>query len=205
MNIRDQRGGKLDVGTEKDIGPLGRLPQREECPICMQVLPTHTMLQTYASCRGKIVCGGCDLQHKTKNKGRSRTCAFCRTAAPESDGEILEQLRKRVELKDPAALINLAMAHGRGELGLPVNQATCVQLLRQAAGLDCPAAKFGEMGLRMDEGEALRYMVVYPQKAGTLMHGTILGAQKARVVIMLLQCVTFDCLRQGGSCRPWAV
>ena len=72
----------------------------------------------------------------------------------------MEQLRKRVELKDPAALINLAMAHGRGELGLPVNQATCVQLLRQAAGLDCPAAKFGEMGLRMDEGEALRYMVV---------------------------------------------
>ena len=130
----------------------------------MQVLPISENLSTYAACCGKSVCSGCDYQHKTKNKGRSRTCAFCRTAAPESDGEILEQLRKRVELKDPVALVNLAMRYGRGELGLPVNQATCVQLLRQAAGLDCPAAnfllgnfhKYGDMGLEQNDEEALK-------------------------------------------------
>ena len=162
--VLDERGGKLDVGKELYVGPFGKLPPQEECPICMHVLPLSENLRTYAACCGKTMCGGCDLQHKTKNKGRSRTCAFCRTAAPESDGEILEQLRKRVELKDPAALINLAMAHGRGELGLPVNQATCVQLLRQAAGLDCPAAnfllgnfhKFGDMGLEQNDEEALK-------------------------------------------------
>ena len=33
----EKRGGKLDVGTEKDIGPLGKVPAREECPICMRV------------------------------------------------------------------------------------------------------------------------------------------------------------------------
>ena len=43
-NILDQRGGKLDVGTEKDLGPLAALPPKEECPICMHVLPLHTVL-----------------------------------------------------------------------------------------------------------------------------------------------------------------
>ena len=54
----DKRGGKLDVGTEKNVGPLGQLPPQEECPICMRVMPLHDNLQVYNACCGKMICCG---------------------------------------------------------------------------------------------------------------------------------------------------
>ena len=164
-SILDQRGGKSDVGTEKEVGPLGKVPPQEECPICMHALPLHGSLHRYSSCCGKIICGGCGLQHTTKSTEWPPTCAFCRTALPDSDEETLARLRKRVELKDPTALCNMAMMHGEGKLGLPVDQHKCIGLLREAAGLGRPAAQYqlgafyhdGKMGLKQNVEEALKY------------------------------------------------
>ena len=156
-----KREGKLDVGTEKDLGPLFDLPPREECPICMQVLPLHPSVQTYFQCCGKTLCGGCDYQHQMKNRGRA-TCAFCRTTLPESGEEKMARLRKRVALKDPDAMCTLAMHYGDGDFGRPVDQRKCIELLRQAACLDDPFAQFqlgvmfhtGAMGLVKDYEKA---------------------------------------------------
>ena len=71
-------------------------------------------------------------------------------------------LRKRVELNDPEALLNMAMAYGHGQLGLPVDQGKCIELLRESADLGWPSAKaqlgsfykFGQMGLEQNEEEA---------------------------------------------------
>ena len=160
----DNRGGKSDVGTEKEVGPLGKVPPREECSICMRMLPIHESLHSYFPCCGKIICCGCDHQHSMKS-GKERTCAFCREPMPRSDEEYLARLVKRVERKDPHALLNMAIFHGEGELGLPVDHAKCVDLLRESAGLGCPCAQYnlgnfrddGEMGLEQDEEEALKY------------------------------------------------
>ena len=172
----DKRGGKLDAGTELDVGPLGKMPPQEECPICMQVLPVHERLHFYSVCCGKIICGGCEHQHQTKNKewaakrGQKtvprQTCAFCRTTAPGCAEEALARLSKRVELKDPNALRCMAMENGNGGLGLPVDQAKCIELLHESAGLGFPSAqyhlgsfyRFGEMGLEQNEEEALKYL-----------------------------------------------
>ena len=159
-----KRGGKLDLGTEEDIGPLGKLPPREECPICMRALPLHETLQLYMVCCGKNICCGCDFQHTMKSEG-ARACAFCRTAEPESDEEILVRLGKRVERKDPTALHNLACAHGYGRFGLPVDQAKCIDILRQSAGLGCAVAQYqigiyyhtGAMGLEQNKEEAIKW------------------------------------------------
>ena len=159
-----KRGGKLDLGTEEDIGPLGKLPPREECPICMRALPLHETLQLYMVCCGKNICCGCDFQHTMKSEG-ARACAFCRTAEPESDEEILVRLGKRVERKDPTALHNLACAHGYGRFGLPVDQAKCIDILRQSAGLGCAVAQYqlgqyhitGDMGLEQNEEVVLSH------------------------------------------------
>jgi len=85
--VLDKRGGKLELGTEEDIGPLGKLPQREECQICFRVLPVHESLQTYAYCCGKTLCSGCDFQHNRKSREQAvtRTCAFCREPVSGSD------------------------------------------------------------------------------------------------------------------------
>ena len=163
--VLDERGGKFSLGTEEDVGPLGKVPQREECPICMRVLPLHAALHMYFACCGKSVCLGCDRQHGIKNKEQADTCAFCRTEHPESDEEILVRLRKRVERKDPKALHSMSSAYGYGRYGLLVDQAKCVDLLRKSAGLGYPVAQSqlgnlyddGDMGLEQSEEEALKY------------------------------------------------
>ena len=163
----DKRGGKLDVGTELDIGPVGKLPPREECPICMRALPIHESLLVYFPCCGKTICGGCDHQHQLKNSDQAgpHTCAFCRTAMPGSDKETLARAIKRVELKDPEALHSMAMGYGEGECGLPVDQAKSIDLMRQSADLNNAVSQYqlgnyyddGEMGLERNEAEALKY------------------------------------------------
>ena len=161
----ENRGGKLDLGTEMDVGPLEKLPPREECPICMQTLPIHAGLHSYSVCCGKTICSACGFQHQLRSRELGETCAFCRTALSDSDEEILAQLRKRVERKDPEALSNMGMCYDRGEYGLPVNQAKCLELLREAVDLGYPNAqyklgafyRFGEMGLEKNEEEGIKY------------------------------------------------
>ena len=163
--VLDKRGGKLNLGTEKDVGPLGKLPPQEECPICMRVLPLHTMLHNHFDCCGKTICGGCSYQRTMKSGERVRTCAFCRTRLPKSDEEILARRSKRVELKDPEALCHMALDYASGNLGLPVDQTKCIDLLRESANLGFPDAQFqlgdfhltGEMGLEPNEEKAIKY------------------------------------------------
>ena len=164
MKELNKRGGKLDIGTEKDLGSLPDLPEQEECPICMRFMPIHNMLRTYMSCCGKTLCCGCDFQHQLKSGGQAgpHTCAFCRTALPQSEEERSARLRKRVELKDPNALHNMAIDYGHGDEGLPLDQAKCIELLREAAGLGHSPSQsqlgqfydFGQMGLQRNEEEA---------------------------------------------------
>ena len=172
--VLDKRGGNLDVGTEKDIWRLPELPPREECPVCMRVLPIHQMLQVYFGCCGKVICCGCDYQHQMQSekwaaeKGQTSvlpTCAFCKTDVPVSDEEVLARLHKRVGLNDAHALRNMSLEHGYGDLGLPVNQTKCIDLLRESASLGFPGAQYqlgvfyhnGAMGLQQNLEEATQY------------------------------------------------
>ena len=109
-------------------------------------------------------------QGKAAKKGQTPvplpTCAFCRTTMPDSDEEVWARSRKRVELKDPIAWYNLAMHYDAGGLGLSVDQAKCVDLLRQSADLGFPVARYqlacfhhdGEMGLEQNDEEASKYL-----------------------------------------------
>ena len=159
-----KRGGKLDLGSEKDLGPLPDLSPQEECPICMRVLPIHAVLQMYKACCGKTICAGCQLQHQVKS-GKRAECAFCKTTLPKTDDEELAQLRKRVEIKDPSATFSMSMKYGYGKHGLPVDQAKCIDLLRESAGLGFSVNQYqlgifhhdGAMGLEQNKEEALEY------------------------------------------------
>ena len=84
---------------------------------------------------------------------------------PIFEEDVVARLTKSAERKDPSALLKLALHHGYGDLGLPVDQAKCTDLLRESAGLGHPGAqyqlgnfyKFGEMGLEQNDAEALKY------------------------------------------------
>ena len=213
----DKRGGKLDLGAETDLVPLPDLPPREECPICMRALSIHPRLQGYAACCGKTVCGGCDLQHQVKSRERAAeigqkkvllTCAFCRTPMPESDEEILARTRKRVELKDLTAMFSLAMDYATGRLGLPVDQAKFIDLLRESAGLGHPDSQFklgtlhhmGTMGLEQNEEIALKY---YEQAAegGHLLSRHNLGSKKKETGDTIAAMGHWRLSASGGSRR----
>jgi TPR repeat protein len=115
----------------------------------------------------------------------SLTCVFCRTTLPISDEEKLAQLSKRVELKDPKALLNMAWHYGNGELGLPVDHAKCLKLLREAVDLGCPDSQYqlgcfhdaGAMGLEQNEGKALKYWAKAAEKGDIDAHHN-LGAKE---------------------------
>ena len=162
--VLDKRGGKLDLGTELDVGPLGKVPQREECPICMRVLPLHPNLQSYWPCCGNTLCSGCDLQHLIKNEELADTCAFCRTAVEKSGEEVLTRVRKRIERNDPIGMVLMSSYYQKGQHGLLVDEAKCVELMRQSADLGYPPAQYqlgcfyriGEMGLEQNDEEALK-------------------------------------------------
>jgi TPR repeat protein len=191
MKELDKREGRLDLGTELDIGLLEKLPPQEECPICLRVLPLHPKLSTYVTCCGKTLCGGCEFQHKIKRLEQAAEegqklvppmCAFCRTTAPKDDEEILLRLRKRVEHEDPQAMRNLAGVYSNGRYGLRVDQAKCIDLIRQSAGLGYPPAQYqlghfyctGKMGFEQNQEEAFKYFEKAAE-GGDLISRHILG------------------------------
>ena len=81
-----------------------------------------------------------------------------------SDETLVALRGKRVELKDPHALCDLAIDYGYGQNGLSVDHTKCVDLMRQSAGLGCPDAHYklgiyhynGEMGLEQNKEEAIK-------------------------------------------------
>ena len=95
------------------------------------------------------------------------TCAFCREPKParKSVEKLLAQLRKRVKRKDRNAIFTLGMFYGNGYYGLVVDEAKCVELLHESAGLGCSYAQYqlgnfyadGAKGLEQNEEEALKY------------------------------------------------
>ena len=76
-------------------------PPAEDCPICMLPLPSLITGYKYKTCCGKRICSGCIHAVKIRDGGVG-LCPFCRTPTPSIDEEILEEMKKRVELGDAA-------------------------------------------------------------------------------------------------------
>ena len=101
----------------------------------------------------------------------------------------MARLRKRVELKDPKAMRDMALYYGDGDFGLPVDQAKCIELLRQSAGLGFPNAQFnlgnyyddGEMGLEQNKEEASKcYKVAAEGGYLAARHNLVHGGRQLR-------------------------
>ena len=126
----------------------------------MLAMPIDGRLLFYMVCCGKTICCGCKVQHEIKHK--EQTCAFCRELIAKTEEVALARIRKRVDLKDRDAMYCMSTYYRRGQMGLSVNQAKCIDLLRQAADLGLPGAHYelgnihhsGELGLEQDDAKA---------------------------------------------------
>jgi len=81
-------------------------PPLEDCPICFLTLPSLETGKKYNGCCGKVICSGCICAGALV--GDDELCPFCRTPAVTSDEEVINRLKKRIEVGDPIAMHALA-------------------------------------------------------------------------------------------------
>ena len=118
-------------------------PPAEECPICFIRLPTLHTGRKYKTCCGKEICSGCSYAPVYDNQGNKvdeKKCAFCRTSYPTSKEEAVERLKKRVEVDDAIAIINLGSYYANGTNGYPQDMDKALELLHRAAELGYASA-----------------------------------------------------------------
>ena len=69
-------------------------------------------------------------------------CPFCRTPAPTTDEESIEQYKKRMEVDDAEAMHDLGCDYSNGAYGLPQDYAKALELWHRAAELGNAAAYY---------------------------------------------------------------
>ena len=141
-------------------------PQPEDCPICFLRLPTLYTGRRYKTCCGKVICSGCIHAPVYDNNGNKveKKCPFCRVPAPKTHEEVINQLKKRMEVGDAEAMYCLGCDYSRGELGLPQNADKALELWHRAAELghvgsyyNIGSAYFHGRGVGRDETKAIHY------------------------------------------------
>ena len=138
-------------------------PPKDDCPICMLRLSSLHMGSTYKTCCGKIICSGC-IYAVAKRDGGVGLCPFCRSPTPDPE-EIVEQIKKRIEVDDAEAMYCLGCYYYGGRHRLPQDHAKALELWHRAAELGhAPsyysigvAYKLGD-GVERDEKKAVHYM-----------------------------------------------
>ena len=110
-------------------------PQHGDCPICFICLPTMASGRRYYACCGKMICSGCCHADVYDNHGNiivDKKCPFCRTPDPTSNKEMIERLKKRMEVDDPYEFYVMGLYNSFGHHGLPQDSTKAVELLRKA-------------------------------------------------------------------------
>jgi uncharacterized protein len=138
-------------------------PHNEDCPICMLLLPSLHTGSKYRACCGKRICSGC-LCAVAKRDGGVGLCPFCRSPSRKSDDEILDEMKKRVELGDAGAIRNLGCCYFDGMYGLPQDNNKAIKLWHRAAELGSATSYYNigmaylhGRGVERDEKKANHY------------------------------------------------
>ena len=134
-----------------------------DCPICFIRMPTMDSGRMYYDCCGKIICSGCSYADVYDNLGNiiaDEKCPFCRTQISTSEEEIIERLKKRIEIGDEHAIFTMGGLHERGDCGLLQNSAKAVKLWQKAGKFgynNIGAAYYIGDGVERDEKMARHY------------------------------------------------
>ena len=128
-------------------------PPKGDCDICMLLLPSLYTGRKYRACCGKRICSGCIYAVAIRDGGVS-LCPFCRTPAPTTDEEGVEQYKKRAELGDAGAMYNLGCCYADGDYGMPQNHAKALELYHRAGELG-DATSYHNIGMAYLHGRGV--------------------------------------------------
>ena len=137
---------------------------REECPICMLLLPYENDTVTFKSCCGKLICNGCIYAMSETGGKNMKLCPFCKTPPAESDEEDVKRLKKLMEKGNAEAFNNLAGDYTQGILGLPRDRAKANELYLKAGELGCATgyynlgnSYYAGRGVEVDKKKLMHY------------------------------------------------
>ena len=153
-------------------------PPTEDCPVCLVPLPLEINKYTcFLVCCGKLICKACNAENERAlriiNEKRSKkelppldqSCAFCReTTIHDSDSELLERLKKRIDKGDVEAIHIMGVWRLNGVYGQK-DEAKGIELLEKAAIMGSAKAMHhlgyacsgGAYGVRRDEKKGFEY------------------------------------------------
>ena len=129
----------------------------EDCPICFLRMPALGAGSKYQTCCGKRLCSGCFYAPVYDSQGNivdNEKCPFCRTPWPNTDEEVIERLKKRVEAGDAQAMHNLGSYYSGGMYGLPQDSDKALELWHQAGELGY-AESYTSIGYSYDNGRGV--------------------------------------------------
>ena len=141
------------VAELHDIKIFKQPPPKEDCPICFLPLPSLLSGSKYKSCCGKIICSGCIYAVRLRDNGVG-LCPFCRTPTPDSEEEITERYKKRVDAGDANAMFCLGGDYSEGLFGLTRDRTKAMELLQRAGELGCAKA-YCNIGCAYDNGRGV--------------------------------------------------
>ena len=154
---------------------LFKEPTRDECPICMLLLPlydTHAGT-TFRSCCGKHICNGCEFT--MEESGAGDLCPFCKSPPSKSNEEEVERIKKLMKKGNGDAFDMLAGCYEDGTLGLPQDKAKTIELLLKAGELGCALAYYNlgnsyhnGIGVEVDKKKAKHYYELAAMKGSIL-------------------------------------
>ena len=162
------REEELKLAAEKhDTELFKQPPPADDCPICLQQLPSKDSGSQYMTCCGKVVCSGCAYAPVYDNQGNKiddGKCAFCRSQWSKSNQEIVKRLMKRVEMNDPFAIHDLGNHYRDGMRGFPQDYTKALKYWHQAAELGFAKANnsigiayINGVGVEVDKKKAKHY------------------------------------------------
>ena len=184
-------------------------PRKEDCPICMLLLPTLETGSLYYGCCGKVICAGCVCADVMRNI-KDQKCPFCRTPAPTLDKVVVKQAKKRMKIGDAEAIRLLGCYYYHGRYGLPQNHAKALELWQRAAELrtalaysSIGATYYDGNGVERDETKANHYFELGAMR-GDVVARHNLGAKEGRAGNMERALKHFMILLQGlGTINLW--
>ena len=109
-------------------------PLKEDCPICFIPLPWLGKGSKYKTCCGKDICSGCIHAVALRDKGVG-LCPFCRTPIHTSHEEVIERVKKRVDVGDANAMYILGSCYSEGSFGLAQDHNKALELWHKAGEL----------------------------------------------------------------------
>ena len=154
-------------------------PEHGDCPICFIRLPSMGSGRRYMACCGKFLCTGCchaDVYDNLGNIIADEKCPFCRMPKATSDKEVIEWLKKRMEVGDPYAFYMMGCCYRRGGYGVPQDSAKAIELWHKAgkfAYTNIGHAYYNGEGVERDEKMASHYYELVAMEGNVIARGNL--------------------------------